>query len=276
MIKMSYQKTIITLILIITILVPSTNAIPSGGSTPPRFSYKSGEWYDAWGITRTNAEGSHGYLPQLLSETIGGNSELAYGIGERFRNTYSDRNTMAAKILKYVQTWVEYGYDSDNVVRNGVPQDEWAWNADEMAHAFDETRGTVAVGDCEDMAFLCATIYSGAGINTALVDAPGHVALLIWLPDYPNANRYWDLPEDDQGAGWIWVEATGPNNPLGWMPSDFSDGEWTAYTYVNNVYYPQQPTQTSTDGTGTDGFDSWDVIILIIVVLFILLTRSRR
>jgi hypothetical protein len=276
MIKMYYKKTLIAIFLIIAIMVPKAQATPSGGSIPPRFSYKSGEWYDSFGITRTNAEGTHGYLPKLLSETIGTNSELAFQIGEKFQNTYSDRNTRAEKILKYVQTWVEYGYDSDNVVMNGVSQDEWAWNADELAHSFDETSGTTAVGDCEDMAFLCATLYEGAGFETAIIDAPGHCALLIWLPDYPNANQYWELPEDSRGAGWIWVESTGSTNPLGWTPSDFSDGGWTAYTHVNNVYTPQQPNQGSTDDTSTNGFSNWDLVIIIIVVLFTLLTRSRR
>ena len=276
MIKMYYKKTLIAIFLIIAIMVPKAQATPSGGSIPPRFSYKSGEWYDSFGITRTNAEGTHGYLPKLLSETIGTNSELAFQIGEKFQNTYSDRNTRAEKILKYVQTWVEYGYDSDNVVMNGVSQDEWAWNADELAHSFDETSGTTAVGDCEDMAFLCATLYEGAGFETAIIDAPGHCALLIWLPDYPNANQYWELPEDSRGAGWIWVESTGSTNPLGWTPSDFSDGGWTAYTHVNNVYTPQQPNQGSIDDTSTNGFSNWDLVIIIIVVLFTLLTRSRR
>jgi hypothetical protein len=276
MIKMYYKKTLIAIFLIIAIMVPKAQATPSGGSIPPRFSYKSGEWYDSFGITRTNAEGTHGYLPKLLSETIGKSSELAFQIGEKFQNIYSDRNTRAEKILKYVQTWVEYGYDSDNVVMNGVSQDEWAWNSDELAHSFDETSGTTAVGDCEDMAFLCATLYEGAGFETAIIDAPGHCALLIWLPDYPNANQYWELPEDSRGAGWIWVESTGSTNPLGWTPSDFSDGGWTAYTHVNNVYTPQQPNLGSTDDTSTNGFSNWDLVIIIIVVLFTLLTRSRR
>ena len=159
---------------------------------------------------------------------------------------------------------------------NGVSQDEWAWNADEMAHNIDQTSGKVAVGDCEDMAFLCAAIYEGAGFETAIIDAPGHCALLIWLPEYTNANNYWELSADSRGAGWIWVESTGPNNPLGWTPSDFSDGGWTAYTHVNNVYTPQEPTQTSTDNSSDSGFSIWDLVIVIIVVLFTLLTRSRR
>jgi hypothetical protein len=274
MIKMYNKKIVITILLMSVIMIPEVQAIPSGGSIPPRFFYRSGEWYDDWGITRTNADGRNGYLPLLLSETIGDNSELAIQMGEWFRDTYPDINTRAARILKYVQTWVEYGYDSDNVFMNRVSQEEWAWNADELAHSFNETKGIKAVGDCEDMAFLCATIYMGAGIDIAMVDAPEHVALLIWLPDYTNANKYWDLPDDDLGDGWIWVEATGPTNPLGWTPSDFADGEWTAWTIVDNSYYPQQPIQTWIDDTDTDEISTWDLVILIII-LFILLSKRR-
>jgi hypothetical protein len=62
-----------------------------------------------------------------------------------------------------------------------------------------------------------------------MVLAPGHAALLIWLPEYDNANYYWDIPDDDREYGWIWVEATGEQNPLGWTPPDFADGNWIAY-----------------------------------------------
>ena len=127
-------------------------------------------------------------------------------------------------ILKYVQTWTEYGFDSDNVVRGGVSQEEWAWNADEMTHAFNETTGVKAIGDCEDMAFLCGTIYLAAGFDAAIIDAPEHVALLIWLPEFSNANNYWDLPNDNRDAGWIWVEATGNSNPLHSAPRQISFG----------------------------------------------------
>ena len=276
MIKMLIKKTI-ALILLVTVIVPSVQATVSDG-----FNYESGEWYDEWGVDRNFAEGRYGYLPQLLSESTGENQELAYQIGERFLDRYSNTNSRAAAILKYIQTWVEYGYDSDNVFMRGVAKDEWAWNADETAHEIDETGGRVAIGDCEDMGFFGATLYEAAGIDAAIVDAPEHVALLIWLPDYPNANNYWDLTEDDQGAGWIWVEATGSKNPLGWTPPDFTDGEWTAWTHSGNTYNQLRPIQSSsdTDGTDTDGtdlgFSTWDIVILIVVILFIVLTKSRR
>jgi hypothetical protein len=230
------------------------------------FNLRGGDWYDDWGINRNNYAGSNGYLPSLAFETLGENRELAYDIGVWFQDSYQIETDRAEAILRYVQTWTEYGYDSDNVFRNGVPQEEWAWNADEMAHAFDETRGVTAIGDCEDMAFLCGTIYVGAGIDAAIVDATDHAALLIWLPEFANANHYWDLPNDEREAGWIWVEATGGANPLGWTPPDFDDGGWTAHSIgsVEFVAEPQPSEFTSTDFPSID----FEVLIVIVSVIF--------
>jgi hypothetical protein len=271
---MTLLKTSTVFFLIILIFVPQAKAITSGGVIPPTFTYKSGNWYDSFGLTRDNADGSEGYLPKLESETIGVNKELAYSIGLRFKDSYTDRNAMAEAILKYVQTWTQYGYDSDNVVMGGEAQEEWAWNADEMAHNINETTGAVAIGDCEDLAFLCATIYDAAGFETAMISAPGHCALLIWLPDYPNANVYWTLSDDSRGAGWIWVESTGSQNPLGWTPSDFFDGDWTAYTLSNGVYSAQTPVVSDTSSTG--GSDNLDLLITIGFLILIILSRMFR
>jgi hypothetical protein len=151
-------------------------------------------------------------------------------MGQWFEENYDSKVERAEAILNYVQQWTDYGYDEDNVRDEyGFAQIEWAWNADEMAHMFNETTNLVAIGDCEDMSFLCATIYVASEFDVALVDAPEHVALLIWLPEYDNANYYWDIPDDGREYGWIWVEATGEVNPLGWTPPDFSDGDWDSY-----------------------------------------------
>ena len=236
------------------------------------FTLQDGDWYDNWGIDRNYYGGPHGYLPSLASETLGENKELAYSIGERFQNNYPGKVERATAILKYVQKWTEYGYDSDNVIRDGVPQDEWAWNADEMAHAFNETTGAIAIGDCEDMAFLCGTIYVGAGFDAAIIDATDHVALLIWLPEFSNANSYWDIPNDDRDAGWIWVEATGSSNPLGWTPPDFEDGGWTAYPIgsLEFVAEPEPSQSTSSDS------EMLGIIIAIIFFVILALARLKR
>jgi hypothetical protein len=280
---MTHVRYLILFLLLCTLavaLVRSASAFPASG-----FSQQYGDWYDNWGIDRNNA-GTNGdlpgYLPNLASETLGGNKELAYSIGERFLENYPSETDRAVAILKYVQTWTEYGYDSDNFIRNGVAQDEWAQNADEFAQAFDETRGVKAIGDCEDMAFLCGTIYVGAGFDAAVIDATDHCALLIWLPEFSNANDYWDI-NDGRGTGWIWVEATGSSNPLGWTPPDFEGGGWTAYPITNSsefVTAPEgfQPTSTSTptsSSTSTD-LDLLGVIVAIVFSILVALARLKR
>jgi len=227
-------------LLLLAFFLLKVGGLPSGGSYPPAFTFEKGDWYDSWGFNRNYHRGDDGYLPNIAYETLGTNRELAYSLGEWFRASYPRKVQRAEAILNYVQRWTEYGYDADNVVMNGIAQEEWAWNADEMAHMFNATTNTIAVGDCEDMAFLCATIYVGAGFDVSIVDAPGHVALLIWLPEYPNANYYWSIPDDGRREGWIWVEATGEHNPLGWTPPDFNDGYWTAHPLalmISNVEY---------------------------------------
>lgn len=238
-------------------LLKGVSGLPSGGTFPPTFTFENGDWYDSWDFKRTDYSGANGYMPNIAYETLGTNKELAYRIGEQFKANYTSKTQRAVQILKYVQRWTEYGYDSDNVIMGGTSQSEWAWNADEMAHKFNTTTNTVAVGDCEDMALLCATIYIGAGFDAATLlvprYAPNHAALIIWLPEYPNANYYWDIG-DGRGKGWIWVEATGENNPLGWTPPDYNDGNWDIYPLgimISNVNYAPQNPQEENDVTVT-------------------------
>jgi hypothetical protein len=228
-------------------------ALPSGGAYPPKFTLRHGEWYDSWGFDRTYAGGSDGFLPNVAFETIGTNKELAYSIGEWFKANYPDRVQRAEAILKYIQRWTDYGYDIDNIQINGTYQEEFAWNADEMAHRINQTTNSVAIGDCEDMAFLGSTIYLAAGFDVVMVSPPEHVALMIWLPDYSNANYYWDI-SDGRGEGWIWVEATGKDNPLGWTPPDFGDGNFDVFplnSMISNVNYAPQDPQAGDDVTVT-------------------------
>jgi hypothetical protein len=244
------------------------------GSPASSFNLQDGDWYDNFGINRNYYAGPHGYLPNLASETLNENKELAYSIGESFLADYPSENERAVAILKYVQQWTEYGYDSDNVIRDGVAQEEWAWNADEMAHAFNPTTGVTAVGDCEDMAFLCGTIYVGAGFDAAIVDAPDHVALLIWLPEFSNANNYWDLPNDNRDAGWIWVEATGSSNPLGWTPPDYEDGGWAAHS-IGSLEFVAEPLPTPSSSSSID-LDLLVIIGVILLSVILALSRARR
>ncbi len=251
-----------------------TQSLTAKGLPASSFTMEDGEWYDNWGIDRNYYGGSNGYLPNLAAETLNENKEVAYSIGESFKTNYPDETDRAIAILKYVQTWTEYGYDSDNVVRGGIAQEEWAWNADEMAHAFSQTTGVKAVGDCEDLAFLCGTIYVAAGFDAAIVDAPGHVALVIWLPEFSNANCYWDLPNDERDSGWIWVESTGSSNPLGWTPPDYQDGGWTAYS-IGNLQFTPEPISTDSTSNSID-IETLLAIAVIAIIILLAFARSRR
>ena len=242
------MKKVVAVIAILTVFYSfaMTSGLPSGGSYPPEFTLRNGDWYDSWGFNRNFFGGSDGFLPNVAYESLGSDKERAYGIGEWFEENFPQKIRRAEAILEFVQRWTDYGFDVDNVLdENGVPQEEWAWNADEMAHMFNEETHSVAIGDCEDMTFLCATIYLAAGFDVALVSPPEHVALLIWLPEYDNANYYWDVPDDGKDYGWIWVEATGEENPLGWTPPDFADGDWDIYhigfSEFNIEFSPRYP-----------------------------------
>jgi len=90
--------------------------------------------------------------------------------------------------------------------------EEFAQNADELAGAILEN-GT-APGDCEDVAILLAVIYKAAGLRSAIVLAPDHAAALVHLPDYNRAAHVLTLEGE---TGWVWAEATGRTNPLGWF-----------------------------------------------------------
>ena len=239
--------TAIIIIFLIFSSISIAHAIPSATFTKQtKYGYE--EWYDSWGFNRNYYGDSDGYLPNLAYESLGNDKELAYSIGEKFKIDYPQKIRRAEEILSYVQRWTDYGYDEENVLMEGEIQEEWAWNADEMAHKIDETSYSVAIGDCEDMTFLCSTIYLAAGFDVVLVSPPDHVALMIWLPEYENANYYWDITDDDRDYGWIWVEATAETNSLGWTPPEFSDGDFEVYPIssfetLSISYSPQNPRQ---------------------------------
>jgi hypothetical protein len=250
--KKSYQILLIFFVSLTSSMMVKSYAYPSGGDYPPTFSKRGSYWYDEWNINRNLYSGEAGYLPNMFYETIDIYSDLAYSWGLEFKQRYSNRVELAQTILRFVQQWTIYGYDEENVFMDGKAQVEWAWNGDEMAHmvknAIDNTGAVIA--DCEDVAFFSATLYYSAGFDVAIVDAPSHCALLIWFPDYPNANTYWSI-QDGRGYGWIWVEATGKQNVVGWTPPSFDDGDFTAYpiTKENDTvfifeelsYYPLEP-----------------------------------
>ena len=189
--------------------------------------YRVGEdIHDEWGIARTRAGGSDGFLgvtlagfdPLLAPESLGQNVDVAWDLGQELARKYPDRNQRAERIFTFVRDRVVYTSDRDQ-----FGTDEYAQNADEVAATIVKSRS--AKGDCEDSSILLAIMYKAAGYRSAVVLVPGHVATLVHLPDYKKAPRKLMLGGE---PGWVWAEATGATNPFGWVPEALLDGPISA------------------------------------------------
>ena len=195
-------------------------------SSSEEFQRVGEDIHDEWGIARTRAGGSDGFLgvtlagfdPLLAPESLGQNVDVAWDLGQELARKYPDRNQLAEKIFSFVRDRVVYTSDSDQF---GTP--EFAQNADEVAATIVDRRA--AEGDCEDSAVLLAVMYKAAGYRSATVLMPGHVATVVFLPGYRKAPRKMTLAGE---KGWVWGEATGATNPFGWVPEALIKGEMIA------------------------------------------------
>ncbi|UCE29659.1 MAG: hypothetical protein JSV85_02785, partial [Candidatus Bathyarchaeota archaeon] len=222
-------------IFLLFFLIAGVLALPSGGTYPPTFTKKSGFWYDSWNANRNYGDGADGYLLWMIYESMGPNRDIAFQIGQQFVQTHPNRVTRAGAILDYVTTHMKYGHDNEYVFKENVAQEEWAWNPDEMADKVERARQSfqVARGDCEDFGFLLGTLYLAAGYDVTIVETPDHVALLRWLPDYENANLYWNIPNDGRdSAGWIWVEGTSDTASVGWTPPTYFSDQFVQVQFL--------------------------------------------
>ena len=200
----------------------------SSAGFPPRGS----DIYDDWEICRTRAFGedgfyqiteieSHeiGFRPVIAFQSLGENADLAYSLGEQIAADYSDPVRRAEAIFYFVRDGVKYTPDIEK-----TDNEEFARNADELAIAIVEDG--IGYGDCEDMAVLLAVLYKAAGFRSAIVLVPEHTAVLVYLPDYDEATAFFELEGE---PGWVWAEATGKNNPLGWVPERYLGTEIKTY-----------------------------------------------
>jgi hypothetical protein len=190
------------------------------------FYKKDHQIYDSWGICRTRSEGVDGFFqvtkkgfrPIITFESLGKNSDLAYKYGKEFLAKYPDSYQRAEKIFRFARDRISYTSDLDQFGYR-----EFALNADELVA---RTEKGNARGDCEDFAILLATMYKAAGYRSAVVLVPGHAAAIVYLPGYRKANATLKFYEQ---SGWIWAEATGRSNHLGWVPSRALQGKAIAY-----------------------------------------------
>lgn len=248
-------------------------------ATPTGNYYKEGgDIFDDWDVCRTRANGQDGFFkavagrfePVIAEQSLGGNTGRAYVRGFQFGLEYEDVTQRAEAIFAYVRDRVAYTSDSSQFGFG-----EFAQNADELLAVVD--KDGVAHGDCEDYAVLLGAMYVGAGIRSAIVLAPDHAAALVYLPNYPRANRFLKVNGE---SGWIWAEATGGNNPLGWMPESYMRVPLDAYELEDRgsppAALPDKPT-TTVPRRGGEGFSlPFSPYLLILFVLWLLSSLGRR
>jgi hypothetical protein len=154
--------------------------------------------------------------------------------------------------------------------------EEFAMNADELATAINQDG--VGYGDCEDSAVLLAVMYQGAGLRSAIAVGQEHTAALVYLPDYDKASAVFEM---DGESGWVWAEATGSNNPLGWVPKEFINAEVAVYEIGEEPIATQEPPQAPSTAIapgsgGTSIAQPPPFLIVMAFFLIISLVRRRR
>lgn len=270
------KKVLLALILpLVAVLVTAgyVSATPSG----PLHDV-DGELFDDWGICRTRAFGEDGFYqitrttfrPVIVFESLGENTALAYSLGEQLADKYPDQQQRAEAVFRFARDRVDYTPDIDQ-----FGHDEFAQNADELATAIEQ--GGSGYADCEDTAVLLAVMYKGAGYRSAIVVGREHTAALVYLPDYKKASAIFKLNDE---PGWVWAEATGKNNPLGWVPKEFVNVELAAYEISQEAVAPSEPNTApaiavagATKGTS---FQPFPFISIIGFLWLISLFRRKR
>ena len=263
-------------LLILLLLAGLTTTGNVWAMTSAGFHEVDGEIFDDWQVCRTRPFGDDGFYqisrtrfrPVIAFESLAENTDIAYKLGREFTQKYPDETERAEEIYYFVRDRVRYVPDVDQ-----FELDEFAQNADELATAIDENG--VGYGDCEDSAILLAIMYRGAGYRSAIALAPGHTAALVYLPEYKEATAL----ELSGESGWVWAEATGKNNPLGWIPKELIEKKMAAYEIAEEEVTVEPPVKTPvaiTVGGGGGGSSSLPFPFFSIIGLLWFISMLRR
>lgn len=264
--------TFISIAVLLMVLPISTLAMPS-----QNFYEEDGQVFDDWNVCRTQGAGQDGFFqfsktgfnPVIVYESLGQNIDRAYQIGQGFARDYPDFYQRAEKIFAFVRDKIRYTSDADQF---GFK--EFAQNADELTATIEEQG--FACGDCEDYAILLAVMYKGAGYRSAIILTSDHAAALVQLPGYKKGNQNLSVNGE---SGWFWAEATGGNNPLGWMPERCMGAGLVACEVGDEAITVSEPPQKpSTTVTTTKGGSPGIYISPFFSVIWImwLLSAFRR
>jgi hypothetical protein len=118
-------------------------------------------------------------------------------------------------------------------------------------------------------------MYKGAGYRSAIVVGEGHTACLLYLPEYSKATTVFEIAGE---PGWLWAEATGKNNPLGWVPKEFIGVQLAAYEIATEKVALTEPTKEPSVAYAESGERTTSVPIpfLSIIGFMLLLSLFRR
>jgi len=268
-------RVILLSIAILLAIVPASALAVSSTN----FYKQGGEIFDDWDLCRTRAEGVDGFFqvrseaqfcPVILGESLGENADRAYQMGQQLVQDYPDLHQRAEEVFAFARDKVRYTSDKDQF---GFP--EFAQNADEVAATIGDEG--FAYGDCEDYAALLAVMYKGAGFRSAIVLTPDHAATLVYLPEYNKANRILSV---DGEPGWVWAEATGGNNPLGWLPERYIGAELAVYEVEDEaiaaVEPPDKPTTVVTKAGGGSAGINISPFFGVLAMMWLLSLFRRR
>ncbi|MFC2014992.1 transglutaminase domain-containing protein [Chloroflexota bacterium] len=256
------------------LLVSPALAAPSQG-----FFERGDDIYDSFGISRNRSSDDDGFFqitknnfdPIIARESLGENIDAAWELGQSFSGKYPEPKQRAREIFYFVRDRVVYTPDIDEFGR-----EEFAQNADELVTTIQE-KGRSA-GDCEDDAILLAVLYKAAGFRSAIALAPGHAAALVYLPDYNKAVRTFTLEGE---KGWVWAEATGSTNELGWLPASLVDEPMAARELTEQTVHKKELTYSLTtvqqaSSRGGISFGGVSPFFSVVFILWLLSSMRRR
>ena len=270
------KRNILIFVVLILVLVTPVAALAISSEN---FYEEKDEVFDEWDLCRTRSWNQDGFFqvvsgtefrPAIVFESLGDNAGIAYRLGQEFAQDYPDFHQRAERIFAFARDKVSYRPDAEQFGFG-----EFAQNADELATTI--AHEGFAYGDCEDYAILLAVMYKGAGYRSAAVLAPEHAAVLVHLPEYKKASRSLSL---DGESGWVWAEATGGNNPLGWLPERYMGAQLAAYEVTDEAIALAPSGKSSTvvtpkgDSTGIHISPFFGVILFM--GLISLFRRRRR
>ena len=272
------KKTKIMIILAAAVIAGITASGHAWATPSSEFNEADNGVSDDWGIYRTRSFGDDGFYqlsetsfrPVIAFESLGEEADRAYELGQQAREEYPDEFERAEAIFEFVRDRVQYTSDIDL-----FGYEEFARNADEIADEI--TEDGISHGDCEDSAVLLAVMNRGAGLRSAIALGDGHTASLVYLPGYDKATAVFEI---DGESGWIWAEATGSNNPLGWVPKEYINAEIVVYEIgdetVDSNPPPEEPATAIAPGTSGGGTSYTPSPFLLVLLFFFLISRRRR